>query len=237
MPHHGRELAGKVAIVTGAGRNIGRAIALDLTEAEAVAGVIEQAGGKAAVCLGDVADSATGERLAQTAIERFGRLDILVNNAALRRERAFDAMSFEEWREITGTILDGAFHCVKACAPHLKQSGAGTIINIGGMSGHVGAKHRAHVIAAKMGLVGLTRALAHEFAADGINVNLVAPGMMDTPHGKAPGPAPAHYQFAQPLNGRKGTVEELSGLVRYLCSPQARYITGQTMHVNGGAYM
>jgi 3-oxoacyl-[acyl-carrier protein] reductase len=207
-------------------------------EAEAVAGVIEQAGGRAAICLGDVSDPATGEKLAKTAMEAFGRLDILVNNAALRREQPFDAMSYEEWREITGTVLDGAFHCVKACVPHLKKSGEGTIINIGGMSGHTGAAHRAHVITAKMGLVGFTRALAHEYAPDGINVNLVAPGMMDTPHGKpANRSAPAHYKFAQPLSGRKGTVEELSGLVRYLCGPQARYITGQNMHVNGGAYM
>lgn len=253
MPQQGKELDGKVAIVTGAGRNIGRAMAIDLAdagaavvvnargnqaEAEAVVGVIEQAGGKAEICLGDVSDPATGERLAKTAIDRFGRLDILVNNAALRRERAFDDMTYAEWREITGTILDGAFHCVKACVPHIKKSGAGSIINVGGMSGHVGAKHRAHVITAKMGLIGFTRALAHEYASDGINVNCVVPGMIDTPHGKeAHRAAPQHYQFAQALSGRKGTVEEMASLVRYLCGPLARYISGQDIHVNGGAFM
>ncbi|MCC7346338.1 MAG: SDR family oxidoreductase [Variibacter sp.] len=253
MAQQNQELAGRVAVITGAGRNIGRAMALQLAdagaavvvnarsnkaEADAVVGVIEQAGGRAAACLGDIADPATGERLAKTAIERFGRLDILVNNAALRRERAFDDMSFAEWREITGTILDGAFHCVKACAPHLKKSGSGSIVNVGGMSGHVGAKHRAHVITAKMGLVGFTRALAHEYAADGINVNCVVPGMIDTAHGKDPNkPAPQHYQFAQAVSGRKGTVDEMASLVRYLCGPLARYITGQDIHVNGGAYM
>ncbi|HET9904134.1 MAG TPA: 3-oxoacyl-ACP reductase family protein [Xanthobacteraceae bacterium] len=248
-----KELEGRVAIITGAGRNIGRAIALDLAragaavivnvrsneqEAEEVAARIQGAGGRAAIVLGDVAHPDTGEKLARAAKNKFGRIDILVNNAALRRETALEDMSFEEWREITGTILDGAFRCTKAALPELKKSGSGTIVNIGGMSGHVGAKHRAHVITAKSGLIGLTKALAHELADYGINVNCVVPGMIDTPAGKpASGPRPQHYQFAQPLNGRKGTVEELSGMVRYLCGPKARYITGQALHVNGGAYM
>src|SRR5690606_33993600 len=139
-----QELAGKVAIVTGAGRNIGRAIALDLaeagaavvvnaranrSEAENVAAVIEQAGGRAAVCLGDVGSAATASALVATAIERFGRLDIIVNNAAARREQAFATMTYEQWREITGTILDGPFHLAKAALPHLQRAGGGTIIH------------------------------------------------------------------------------------------------------------
>ena len=251
MTSGSKELDGRVAIVTGSGRNIGRAVALDLAtagaavvvntrsneqEAMAVVAAIEAQGGRAAYALGDVADPATGGRLAKTAVDRFGRIDILVNNAALRRETSFEAMSFEEWRNITGTVLDGAFHCTQACLPQLKQSGSGNIINIGGMSGHVGAKDRAHVITAKTGLVGLTRALAHELAGHGINVNCVVPGMIDTPHGKQ-GPKPQHYQFQHSLAGRKGTVEELASLVRYLCGPLARYITGQHIHVNGGAYL
>ena len=147
-------------------------------------------------------------------------------------------MSFEEWRQITGVILDGAFHCTKAALPELKKSGAGSIINVGGMSGHVGAKDRSHVITAKSGLIGLTKALAHEFADYGINVNCVVPGMIDTAVGKPKGgPTAQHYSFAQPVNRRKGTVEELSSMVRYLCGPSARYVTGQTLHINGGAYM
>src|SRR5215216_2189257 len=251
MPQGTKELEGRVAVVTGAGRNIGRAVCLDLAaagaavvvnvrsnqqEAEEVVARIEANGGRAAIASGDVVDPATGERLAKTAMERFGRLDILVNNAALRRESAFESMSFNEWRDITGTILDGAFHCTQACLPQLKQSGAGSIVNIGGMSGHVGAKGRAHVITAKSGMVGFTRALAHEFADHGINVNCVVPGMIDTPHGKQ-GPKPQHYTFQHSLAGRKGTVEELASLVRYLCGPLARYINGQDIHVNGGAYL
>jgi 3-oxoacyl-[acyl-carrier protein] reductase len=249
----GKELEGRVAIVTGAGRNIGRAVALDLAgagaavvvnvrsnqqEAEEVVSRIESNGGRAAIVFGDVADPQTGDSLAKAAKEKFGRLDILVNNAAQRRETALEDMSFEEWRAITGTILDGAFRCTKAALPELKKSGSGTIINVGGMSGHVGAKHRAHVITAKSGLIGFTKAMAHELADHGINVNCVVPGMIDTPVGKPKtAHAPQHYQFAQAVSGRKGTPQELSSIVLYLCGPQARYVTGQTLHVNGGAYM
>src|SRR5512140_178345 len=150
-----REFTGKVAIVTGAGRNIGRAIALTLAEggasivvnarsnraeAEAVAREIEAAGGKALVHVGDVADVAAVQAMAEAAVSRFGRIDILVNNAALRREKPFAEMDYAEWRKILDVTLDGAFHCVKACLPALRTSGAGTIVNIGGLSAHTGAK-------------------------------------------------------------------------------------------------
>lgn len=245
------KLAGKVAVVTGSGRNIGRAVALDLAaagaavvvnaranaaEAEGVVKAIEQAGGRAAACLGDVADPATAEKLVEIAIGRFGRLDILVNNAALRRERAFERMSFDEWREVIGIILDGAFLCARACVPHLKASGAGTLINIGGLSGHTGAKARAHVVTAKAGLVGLTRALAQDLGEAGVTVNCVVPGFIDTYHPERKA-EPSHYHTSPNILGRKGTPEELSGMVLYLCGPSARYVTGQTFHMNGGAYL
>src|SRR5450631_368716 len=174
------ELAGKVAIVTGAGRNIGRAIALALAEdgasvvvnarsnraeAEAVAREIEVLGGKALVHVGDVADAAAVQAMADLTMKHFGRIDILVNNAALRREKPFAEMSYADWREILDVTLDGTFHCAKACLAALKKSGAGTIVNIGGMSAHVGSKDRAHVVTAKAGIVGFTRALAHDLAS------------------------------------------------------------------------
>ena len=174
------ELAGKVAVVTGAGRNIGRAIALSLAsagaaivvnarqsrdEAEAVAAEIERQGGRAIVALADVADPDQVARMADAAHKAFGRIDVLVNNAAVRREAPIDSIDFAEWRQIMSIVLDGAFICVKACLPHLRKSGAGAIVNIGGLTGHTGAKGRPHVIAAKSGLVGLTRALAHDLAA------------------------------------------------------------------------
>src|SRR6202165_3421307 len=174
-----KELTGKVAIVTGAGRNIGRAIALALAqdgasivvnargnraEAEAVAREIEAKGGKALVHVGDVADAAAVQAMADAATKQFGRIDILVNNAALRREKSFAEMSYAEWREIMDVTLDGPFHCTKACLPALRESGAGTIVNIGGLSAHTGAKNRAHVVTAKAGIVGFTRALAPDLA-------------------------------------------------------------------------
>jgi 3-oxoacyl-[acyl-carrier protein] reductase len=244
------ELSGKVAIVTGAGRNIGRAIALALAdggagvvvnartnraEADEVLRDIEKRGGRALAAIADVTDAAAVEVMIAAAAKQFGRIDILVNNAALRRETALEKMTAAEWREITGVILDGAFHCVKAALPYLKKSGAGAIINIGGLSGHTGAKDRAHVVTAKAGIIGLTRALAHDLAADSVTVNCVSPGLIDT--ARVPGsPEPQHHQGRTTLVGRQGTPEEVAVAVRFLAGPGARYITGQTLHVNGGMF-
>ena len=246
-----QELAGKVAIVTGAGRNIGRAIALALAEggacvlvnvrsnraeAEAVVCEIESSGGKAIAHIGNVADAKAGRSMAEAAVAEFGRVDILVNNAALRREKPFAEMDYAAWREILDVTLDGAFHCVKACLPALRQSGSGTIVNIGGLSAHTGAANRAHVVTAKAGLVGFTRALAHDLAVDGVTVNCVVPGLIDTPRPKDK-PAPAHHATHGTIRGEKGRPEDVAAMVRFLCGPSARYITGQAIHVNGGAYL
>ena len=245
------ELDGKIAVVTGAGRNIGRAIALALAEggasivvnargnraeADAVAREIEAVGGKALVQIGDVADAAAVQAMADAAIKCFGGIDILVNNAALRREKPFSEMSYADWREIMDVTLDGAFHCVKACLPALRQSGEGTIVNIGGLSAHTGAANRAHVVTAKAGLVGFTRALAHELALDGITANCVVPGLIDTE--RDPNLSlPQHHQVSRTLLGRLGSAEEIAAAVCFLSGPGARYITGQTLHVNGGVYL
>src|ERR1700743_3049051 len=244
------ELTGKVAIVTGAGRNIGRAMALALAdggasvvvnargnraEAEAVAHEIEAAGGKALVHIGDIADATAVQAMADAAMTKFGRIDILVNNAALRREKPFDEISFAEWREVMDVILNGAFHCVKACLPALRKSGAGTIVNIGGLSAHTGARDRAHVVTAKAGVIGFTRALAHDLAPDGITVNCVVPGIIGTPRPKNT-PEPAHHLIHRTLSGERGKPEDVAAAVRFLCSPAARYINGQAIHANGGAY-
>ena len=243
------ELAGRVAVVTGSSRNIGRAIALALAkggaavmvtarqsarEAEAVAEEIRRMGCRAAFDVADVADPDAVAGLIQTAIEQFGRLDILVNNASVRREVDFASLDYGEWREILATTLDGAYLCSRAALPHLIASGAGTIVNIGGLSAHTGAARRAHVIAAKTGLVGLTRALAHDLAPHRITVNCVAPGLIETTRA---GAEPAHHAGKTPPVGRRGTPEEIAALVRFLCGPDARYITGQTIHANGGLFM
>ena len=246
-----KELTGKVAIVTGAGRNIGRAIALTLAEggasilvnarsnrleAEAVAREIEATGGKALVHIGDVADAKSVHAMAETAVKQFGRIDILVNNAALRREKPFAEMSYADWREIMDVTLDGTFHCVKACLPALRKSGDGTIVNVGGLSAHTGAKNRAHVVTAKAGIVGFTRALAHDLADDGITVNCVVPGLIGTPRPKDR-PEPAHHLTHGTITGVRGLPEDVAAAVRFLCGPGARYINGQAIHTNGGAYL
>ena len=246
-----KELIGKVAVVTGAGGNIGRAIALTLAEggasvlvnarrnrveAEAVVREIEAAGGKAIAHIGDVADAKAVQEMADAAVKQFGRIDILVNNAALRREKSFAQMDYADWREILDVTLDGTFHCVKACLPALRQSGTGTIVNIGGLSAHTGAANRAHVVTAKAGIIGFTRALAHDLADDGITVNCVVPGLIGTPRPKDK-PEPAHHLTHQTISGERGRPEDVAATVRFLCGAGARYINGQAIHANGGAYL
>jgi 3-oxoacyl-[acyl-carrier protein] reductase len=240
-----------VVIVTGGGRNIGRAIALELagagagvvvngrSNAGAVNGVvreIEAAGGKALAAMADVADEAAVAGMIAAAAGRFGRIDVVVNNAAGRPEQAFESMSLADWRGVLATILDGTFLMAKAALPHLRRSGAGAIINIGGVSGHIGTRDRAHVVTAKAGLIGLTKALAHDLAADGITVNCVVPGLIATardPNAQLP----HHHGVSRTLTGRLGAPEDIAAMVNFLAGPKARYITGQTLHVNGGMYL
>ena len=245
-----QELQGKVALVTGGARNIGRAIAEALAdagatvivncraakdEAQGVVDGIEARGGKAACHVADVTDEAAVRGMMETAVKRFGGLDILVNNAAVRDVTKIDDIDLATWRYVTSIILDGAFICAKAALGPLRNSSAGAIVNIGGMSGHTGAAGRPHVIAAKLGLVGLTRALAHDLAPDGITVNCVVPGLIETVREGASSKRSAHSH--EGVLGRRGHPEEVAAAVRFLAGPQARYVTGQEWHVNGGAYM
>lgn len=246
----GGPLAGKVALVTGASRRIGRATALGLAregadllvharaardEIEAVAEEVRALGRRAEVVMGDVSDEAEVARMAGEAKAAFGRIDILVNNAAIRRQSPFTEMPYAEWREINAVILDGAFLMCRAVLPVMIAGGGGTIVNIGGVSAHIGARNRAHVATAKAGLVGLTKALAVEFADRNVTVNCLAPGKIGGERSKTAGKSPK--MPAEILLGREGEIDEAAGMVVALCLPPARFMTGQTVHVSGGLYL
>ena len=242
-----------VALVTGAGRNIGREIALGLArsgfavavnvrtsadEGQAVVDEIHATGGHARLCVADVGDHDDVVRMVGRITEQFGRLDVLVNNAAIRREADLAALTAQDWHDTLRVVLDGAFFCTQAALPWLKAAPAAAIVNIGGLTAHTGAAERVHVVTAKAGLVGLTRALAHDLAADGVTVNCVAPGMIDTVRKASSASAqPKHHATHQTLLGRRGTAQEVAASVVFLAGPQARFITGQVLHVNGGTYL
>ncbi|MBT3791614.1 MAG: SDR family oxidoreductase [Rhodospirillales bacterium] len=247
-----RPLDGQVAIVTGAARNIGRAIALALaSEGAAVVvngqtdidgvgetvGMIETAGGKALACMADVTNEDDVARLVQTAVDQFGGLNIVVNNAALRAHTPFLDITLEQWRKVTSVILDAAFLTSRTAAPHMIEAGNGRIVNLGGLSAHLGAKERPHVIAAKMGVVGLTRAMAAELGGHGITANCVVPGVIDTVRGASAGTASNLDVRSGALVPRMGLPEEIADMVRHLCMPASAYITGQVIHVNGGRFL
>jgi 3-oxoacyl-[acyl-carrier protein] reductase len=248
----GVELAGKVALVTGGARNIGRAIARSLAaggaavmvnartsraQGEETVAMIEQAGGKSALHIADVTDSAQVRALVEATVKKFGRLDALVNNAAVRMESPFGEIELADWRHVMASILDAAFLCSQACLPHLVKSGAGATVNIGGLTGHRGAIGRAHVITAKAGLAGMTKALALDLAPQHITVNCVVPGTIESQRGLPGAPERPEGRRTPPPIGRRGEPEEIAAVVRMLCGPDARYITGQAIHVNGGGYM
>jgi 3-oxoacyl-[acyl-carrier protein] reductase len=243
----GNELAGKVALITGAGKNIGRAIALELASAGAAVGVntraskadaekvaqeINNAGGKAEVYMADIVDPKAVQAMVEGVVKRFGRLDFLILNASVRKETPFADMSFEEWRSLIGITLDGSFHCVKASLPHLIKAGGGAIVTLGGMQALSGAKRRVHGSVGKFGLYGMTRALAKEFGEHKIRVNCVSPGQMNTP--RAAGRSARPDAAATVPLGRLVEPEEIASTVRFLCSPGGAMISGQLIYVDGG---
>jgi 3-oxoacyl-[acyl-carrier protein] reductase len=244
--------AGKVALVTGAGKNIGRTIALDLAQrgasvvvngrsdragVDAVVAEVNAAGGQAIGCMADVSDPAATERMVADAVAAFGGIDVLVSNAGLRRQTPFLEMGLAEWREILSVALDGAFILARAAVPRMIPRGGGAIVALSGISTHVGTPNRCHVSASKAGLEGLMRALAIELAPHRITCNCVAPGSVDTVRGASAGVAPsALVERGIPL-GRKAAVGEISAAVRFLAGPEGRYVTGQTLHVNGGVFL
>jgi len=239
------------AIVTGAARNIGRATAVVLARsgfdvvvhaqnnregAVETARAVEEADSRATVVLADLSDANAAAELAEAA-RGLGRIGVLVNNAAVRRAVPFGEMTLEEWRAIMAVNLDAAFLCARACVGDMAAGGWGRIVNIGGLTGHTGASGRAHVVTSKAALVGLTKALATEYAGTGITANCVVPGEIETIRGGAAGARGHHPDKAPPMVGRRGEPREVAAVIGMLCSEDAGYITGQTLHVNGGAYL
>jgi 3-oxoacyl-[acyl-carrier protein] reductase len=246
----GHELAGKVALITGGALNIGRAISLSLAsagaavaintrssreQADGVAEHIRTAGGQAEVYLADIAHAPSVKEMSDAVLKRFGRIDILVLTASIRKEVLFKDMTFEQWREIMSITLDGSFHCIKACLPSMIEARGGSIITLAGDNALMGAVRKAHSSTAKNGLVGLTRALSRELAENGIRVNCVSPGNINTTRPAHRSPR-ANAKGTIPL-GRWGETDEIAAAVRFLCGPGGGFITGQTLHVNGGQMM
>lgn len=245
-------LDGKRAIVTGASRGIGRAIALELarqgarvvvnynasaTAAEEVVSRIVAAGGEALAVGADVSAAAGAGRLVEACLEGLGGLDILVNNAGITRDTLLMRMSEDDWDAVLDTNLKGAFHCLKAAQRPMLRQRSGRIISIGSVSGLVGNAGQANYSAAKAGLVGLTKAVAREVGSRGITCNLVAPGFVETDMtAKLPAEVLQTALAHIPL-GRLGRPEDVAAVVAFLASDAAAYITGQVICVDGGMAM
>jgi 3-oxoacyl-[acyl-carrier protein] reductase len=244
------KLDGKVALITGSGRNIGRATALRLAgegahiivnarsnqaEADAVAEEVTALGVEAMSVLADVSQRDQVEAMVAKAIDRFGRIDILISNAAIRPHKPFKDVTLDDWKAVQGVVLDGAFYCTKAVIDGMVERQYGRILYFMGEGAFAGGAGRAHVSAAKYGLVGLARSLASEFAANNIRVNIVSPGSIDTSRAN-----PEWYGGRPPDAsgiplGRQGKVDEIAATCLFLVSDDGGFITGQTIHVNGGA--
>lgn len=239
--------ANPVALVTGSTRNIGLATAEALLRAGfdvAVNGraarfdlaglshIAQAHGGAVAHFAGDMFDAAAIAAVFAQLEARFGRLDALINNASIREEAPFERIALSDWHRVLQRQLDGLFLTTQAALPLLRRSPRARIVNIGGLSGHKGARGRAHVVTLKAAVAGFTRALASEFDQPGMTVNTVVPGSIET---LRTGPDPGHLRDT---GGRRfGRPEEVAFIVAKLCEDGAGYVNGQTIHVNGGSHL
>jgi 3-oxoacyl-[acyl-carrier protein] reductase len=244
------ELTGKIAIVTGASRGIGRGIALRMASrgarvvcaargenAAATVQAIEGAGGHADVASLDVTDEGSVAALISGVLDRHGRIDVLVNNAGIARDQLLLRMKRADWDEVMNTNLTAAFSCVQAVLKPMVKQRNGRIISISSVVGQMGNAGQANYAASKAGLIGFSKALAREVASRGITVNVVAPGLIETDMTRAlTDKAQGDWASQIPL-GRLGTTDDVAAAVCFLASDEASYITGQVLAVNGGMYM
>jgi NAD(P)-dependent dehydrogenase (short-subunit alcohol dehydrogenase family) len=251
---HDAPFAGRTAIVTGSGRNIGRAIALalarggasvvvnghrDAQAVEAVRREIEAAGGRALGIMADVSKHDEVAAMVREAVERFGSVDIAISNVGMRRKQPFLDIALEDWDAVLATNLSAAFYMARNVVPHMRSRKWGRIIHISGFDGFWGqVTERAHNITCKAGLHGLSKALAREFGADGITVNSVVPGAIDTVRDWSQYTHQARDRIAAEIPvGRFGRVEEVAAACAFLCADTGGFTSGQAIHVNGGHYM
>jgi 3-oxoacyl-[acyl-carrier protein] reductase len=247
------DLSGKRILVTGGSRGIGRACCelaaragarvaigyrFERPAAEALVRSIVDAGGEAHCVAAELADRGEAEMLVDDAAERFGGLDVLINNHGIWKGAPIDEMSDGEWSEMIGINLTGAFHVISAAVPHFKAGGGGTIVNLSSTAGQRGEAGHSHYAATKGAIISMTKSLAVELAPHGIRTNCVAPGWVDTDmsHETLTGPRAEEIRAAIPL-GRPGTAEEIAGVVLFLASPLAAFINGEVINVNGGSVL
>lgn len=247
-----RKLEGKVAVVTGASRGIGRAIALKLADegarvvvnysgsqakAEEVVAAIREAGGEALAIQASVAKSDEVATLMDAAVKTFGSLDILVNNAGITRDNLLMRMKENEWDDVMDTNLKGVFLCTKAVTRQMMKQRAGRIINISSIVGVAGNAGQANYVAAKAGVIGLTKTTAKELASRNILVNAIAPGFIETEMtAELPEDLKQGMLTQIPL-AKLGQPEDIAKAVVFLASEDANYMTGQTLHIDGGMVM
>jgi len=246
-----RELEGQVALVTGATRGIGRAIALALARdgatvvgtatsdagAEAIGAALKEGGYAGAGIRLDVTDATAADAALADVESRFGPVAILVNNAGITKDNLLVRMKDDEWDAIMATNLKPAWRLAKACLRGMMKARKGRIIQIGSVVGSTGNPGQANYAAAKAALVGFTKSLAQEVGSRSITVNCVAPGFVDTDMTRALPDAQREVLLSRIPMGRLGSPEDIAEAVAFLAGPRAAYITGATLHVNGGMYM
>lgn len=245
------KLKGKVALVTGAAQGIGKSIALllarngadlvvsdvNLEKAEETSREIEAMGSKAMAIKVDVSRWEEVEKMVESILEKFGKIDILINNAGITRDKLILRMTEEDWDAVLNVNLKGTFNCTKAVVRHMAKQRSGKIVSIASVVGEMGNAGQANYSASKAGVIGLTKTIAREFAQRGINVNAIAPGYIETPMTEIlPEKVKEELKRLIPME-RLGKPEDVAEAVLFLVSEESNYITGQVLNVNGGIYM